>query len=322
MRLRRQKAWPGGYRVLVVFCCFCAIALLPCHRPADEANLTRVGANWQAVQDQGPVIYGDWSDADTSLLFPQPSQVRPEPEVVIPQVTVPPFGNTTPNRSPHVTRTWQMIGGVGVNVVWIDPEAPTVRVMVGFARNAHPQGGYFPFESFYSFVNRYQPRAAINGTYFNLGNGQPTGTLVRFDTYLYQGRCGTAICFDENGKVGFRFPDGSSHGFSGIKHAICTGPTLVKDAALYLHAREEGFTDPGVLGTARRSAIGQTCSDKLIFVTVNTPITLNKLANIMLKLGSRHAANLDGGSSSALYSNGVYVTKPSRRLSHVILVYD
>lgn len=267
-------------------------------------------------------MYGDWSDADASLLFPLPAQTRPEPGLAIPEVTVPPFGNTTPNRSPHVARTWQMVGGVGVNAVWINTEAPTVRVMVGFARNAHPQRGYFPFESFRSFIDRYQPRAAINGTYFHLGNGQPTGTLVRFDTYLYQGRCGTAICFDENGKVGFRFPDGTPQGFSGIRHAICTGPTLVKDAVLYLHAREEGFTDPAVLGKARRSAIGQRGSNGLVFVTVHTPITLNKLANIMLKLGCRHAANLDGGSSSGLYSNGMYVTRPSRHLSHVIVVYD
>ncbi len=324
MRPGRQGAWPGRCRGLAVICCLCVIALLPCRHPADEAH--RSGAQtllaWCGSEVHGPVMYGDWTDVDASILLPIPGGADAEAEVSLPTVTVPPFGNTTSNRSPHVSRTWQMIGGVGVNVIWINTAASTVRVLPGFAHNAHPQRGYFPFESFRSFVERYQPRAAINGTYFHLSNGQPTGTLVRFDTYLYQGRHGTAICFDETGDVAFRFPDGTAQSFRGIRHAICTGPTLVKNGALHLRAREEGFSDPAVLGTARRSAIGQTHSGKLVFVTVHTPITLNKLANIMVKLGCRHAANLDGGSSSALYSNGLYVTKPSRALSHVILVYD
>ncbi len=236
---------------------------------------------------------------------------------------LPLFGNSTPQRSPHVARSWQLIGRVGVNVITVNTAAPSVRVMPGFARHADPQRGYFPWESFHRIVARYQPRAAINGTYFHLQNGQPTGTIVRYSQYLYQGRCGTAICFHENGEVRFRFPDGTQElSFSECRHALCTGPTLARDAALYLHPREEGFTDPAVLGTARRSALGLTCSEKLILVTVHTPVTLNKLAHIMLRLGVRHAANLDGGSSSALYSNGMFVTLPNRKLSHVILVYD
>ena len=236
---------------------------------------------------------------------------------------LPLFGNSTPNRSPHVTRTWQLIGGVGVNVVKINTQARTVRVMPGFARNADPRRGYFPRDNFYHIVGRYQPRAAINGTYFHLQNGQPTGTIVRYSQYLYQGQHGTAICFDDNCKVEFRFRDGvKPFSFSGVRHAICTGPTLVRDRAVYLHPREEGFTDPRVLGTARRSAIGMTTTQKLLLVTIHTPVTLNKLAHIMLRLGCYSAANLDGGSSSGLYSNGMFVTVPRRRLSNVILVYD
>jgi hypothetical protein len=236
---------------------------------------------------------------------------------------LPLFGNSTPDRSPHVTRTWQLIGGVGVNVVKVNTLARTVRVMPGFARNADPKRGYFPRQNFYHIVGRYQPRAAINGTYFHLRNGQPTGTIVRYSQYLYQGQHGTAICFDEWCKVEFRFRDGvKPFSFLGVRHAICTGPTLVRDRAVYLHPREEGFTDPSVLGTARRSAIGITTAQKLLLVTIHTPVTLNKLAHIMLRLGCCSAANLDGGSSSGLYSNGMFVTVPGRKLSNVILVYD
>lgn len=255
------------------------------------------------------------------VLTAHPSQADETGAVVLPPLPL--FGNSTPNRSPHVVRSWQIIGGVGVNVITVNSQAPTVRVMPGFTRNADPQRGYFPSESFQQIVTRYQPRAAINGTYFHLQNGQPTGTIVRYSQYLYQGQAGTAVCFDDTGKVEFRFPEkGRPFSFIGIRHAICTGPTLVRDAAFHLNPHDEGFTDPAVLGQARRSAIGLTHTDKLLLVTVHTPITLNKLAHIMLRLGCRSAANLDGGSSSALYSNGLYVTKPSRKLSHVILVYD
>ncbi|MEN6302115.1 MAG: phosphodiester glycosidase family protein, partial [Armatimonadia bacterium] len=73
---------------------------------------------------------------------------------------------------------------------------------------------------------------------------------------------------------------------------------------------------------ARRSALGLTWDDKLVLVTVHTKISLNKLSHIMLRLGCTEAAALDGGSSTALYCNGEFISKPSRRLSNVLLVYD
>ncbi|MFO7947326.1 MAG: phosphodiester glycosidase family protein [Armatimonadota bacterium] len=244
-------------------------------------------------------------------------------EGVVRLTMLPPFGNTSEQRSAHIHRTWGIIEGVGVNVVRINPAPPRVRIMPGFARDADPQRGYFPFESFRNIVERYKPRVAINGTYFNMVNGQPTGSIVRFDTFLYQGQCGTAIRFYEDGRINFRFPNEPDHySFQDVQHAICTGPTLVRDGKFYLYPRAEGFYDPGVLGTARRSAIGLTKSGKVLLVTVHTEIPLETLARIMVRLDCRHAANLDGGSSSALYSNGAYITVPGRKLSNVILVYD
>lgn len=258
-----------------------------------------------------------------AVLLPAPARAQTGALDSYHLAMLPPFQNTSPKRSPHIRRTWGVIGGVGVNVVTVNPAARSVRIMPGFAADADPQRGYFPFESFRDIVERYKPRVAINGTYFHLANGQPTGSIVRYNTFLYQGQCGTAINFFEDGGIDFRFPDQpGGYSFRNVQHAICTGPTLVRNTCLYLHPEQEGFYDPGVLGVARRSAIGLTCSEKVVLVTVHTPISLNKLAHIMIRLGCRHAANLDGGSSSALYSNGRYVTIPQRKLSNVILVYD
>lgn len=235
------------------------------------------------------------------------------------------LGNSRQQRSEHVSRSWQLIGGVGVNVIYVNTRPENVRVVVGFGAGADPVRGYFPRDNFYRIVKWYRPRAAINGTYFHLTNGQPTGSIVRNGSFLYDGRWGTTICLDRDGHVSFRYQSGTlghHRGWAGVENAITTGPTLVRDGKLYLHARAEGFRDTNMLGIARRSAIGLTWDDRLILVTVPTPISLNKLSNIMLRFSCKAAANLDGGSSSALYCNGEFITKPQRALSHVLLVYD
>ncbi|MEN6544786.1 MAG: phosphodiester glycosidase family protein [Armatimonadia bacterium] len=236
-----------------------------------------------------------------------------------------PFQNTCKTRSCHVSRTWKLIGGVGVNAVYINTRPTSVRFLTGFAAGADPVHGYFPRENFYRTVRRYAPRVAINGTYFHMLNGQPTGAIVRHGEFLYDGRWGTTICIDKRGRVTFRYQSGTygrHRGWKGVENAITTGPTLVRKGSLWLRPRHEGFKDPRVLGQARRSALGLTWDDKLVLVTVHTKISLNKLSHIMLRLGCTEAAALDGGSSTALYCNGEFISKPSRRLSNVLLVYD
>ncbi len=266
--------------------------------------------------------------AVTTPAPPPPVDRTPSPK--LPEVSSRPkpllwYRNTTVQRSAQVAREWRLIGGVGTNIVWVDITRPHVRCVIGLARGADPERGYFPRENFYRIVKRYQPRAAINGTFFHILNGQPTGSVMRHGKLLYDGRWGTTIMMDRQGHVRFRYRSGTyGHklDWKGVYNAITTGPTLVRNGRIYLHPREEGFRDPRVLGKASRSAIGLTRHSKLVLVTVHTPVSLNKLAHIMLRLGCLHAANLDGGSSSALYCNGRYVTIPKRRLSNVILIYD
>jgi len=264
-----------------------------------------------------------------AVAVPAPAEPAPPPapgRVEAAMVYKPPaFRNSRQQRSEHVLRSWQLIGGVGVNIVTVNLSAKNVRFMPGFAAGADPVRGYFPLQNFYHIVQHYQPRVAINGTYFHLLNGSPTGPMVRHGKMLYDGRWGTTISLDDKGGLAFRYQSGTygrHRGWEGITNAISTGPTLVRDGKLWLHPRQEGFRDPAVLGRARRSALGLTWDNRLVLVTVGTRISLNKLGNIMLRLNCKQAANLDGGSSSALYSNGEYITKPNRKLSNVLLIYD
>jgi len=107
-----------------------------------------------------------------------------------------------------------------------------------------------------------------------------------------------------------------------VKDLISAGPYLVKNSEIILDAAKEGFKEAKIVnGKALRSAVGLTKDNQLLMITVNN-VTLDELAKIMLKLGAQEAINLDGGGSSALYSKGEILTKPGRKLSGVLAVYD
>ena len=80
-------------------------------------------------------------------------------------------------------------------MIYVNTQPENVRVVVGFGAGADPTRCYFPRDSFYRIVQWYRPRAAINGTYFHVTNGQPTGAIVRNGCFLYDGRWGTTQAY-------------------------------------------------------------------------------------------------------------------------------
>ena len=242
------------------------------------------------------------------------------------QLVLAPKHNVTPGPSPHVTRTWRLIGGVGVNVITVDPAGENVEIVLGLAQGTVLNIGKFGRESFASMVQRLRPRVAIDGTYFHLKNNEPVGALVMEGVLIYDGLCSSALVINEDGTVHIEH-----HGMAMGRHvnwpvncrtALCSGPTLVDHGHIHLNPYDEGFGDPSLFGIARRSAVGVTRGGKMLLATVETPITWNKLANIMLDLGAVEALNLDGGGSTALYADGKIITKPTRLLTNLLMVYD
>ena len=140
---------------------------------------------------------------------------------------------------------------------------------------------------------------------------------------VHKGVVGTGVCFTPNNTVRY-MPIKSGHltGWEGYETVLCAGPTLVKDGSIFLCPKDQGFTDPGLFGKTKRTAMGTTANNKLILVVVDTPIQLRTLARIMLKLGAIDAVDLDGGTSSALYHNGRTISHPGRRLTNLLVVYD
>jgi exopolysaccharide biosynthesis protein len=248
------------------------------------------------------------------------------PTAVDELVTAPQFTTSQAERSAHVSRTWEVVGGVGANVVTVNPKPENVNVVLGLANGTVLSQGRFGRESFGSMVRRFKPRVAINGTYFNLRTSAPVGALVMEGRLIYDGLSSAVLTVGEDGQVRIEYHRskfGRDFGWAGtIRTAIGAGPMLLRNGRVALTPYDEGFGDPSIFAVARRSAVGVNSQGKLLLVTVHTPVTLNKLAHIMLKLGSVDAMALDGGTSSALYSNGEYITKPGRALTNLILIYD
>jgi len=208
--------------------------------------------------------------------------------------------------------------GLTLNVVTADLGQPEVRVVTAAARR-------FPYsaESFGSLIARAQPTAAINGTYFGQRNLCLVGDLVVEGRPIYLGRLGTALALTDEGQA--KFVDmqvGRQTGWRGYRSVVCAGPRLIMEGQQIVSPREEGFSDPHVLGRARRSALGVTLENRLLLVTTAGAATLTQLARAMSALGAHWAINLDGGTSSALYYRGRAITAPGRRLTNWILVYD
>ena len=207
---------------------------------------------------------------------------------------------------------------VSVHVITANLNAKSVRVTPALARH-----GVGTSEGFGSMVFRLQPTAAITGTYFCVNGLTPVADLVIESNPISFGCVGTAICFTGDNKVEFkRTYLGRRDDWSGYVSVIYGGPRLVSAGVAYVSPSSEGFKDGGMYRAAARAAVGVTKKNKLLLVTVNSPVYLSKMARIMRDLGAVDAINLDGGSSTALYYRGLVPSHPGRRLTNLLVIYE
>ena len=212
---------------------------------------------------------------------------------------------------------YQEIDNFPVKYIVINMNDPDVVVTPAVASN-FPEG----LESWDSLLHRFQPDAAINGTYFDMSNGHPVGDIAIEGSLLCRGSISCALCITPSNHVDF-FNCFIPHeaAWDGYRSVLCAGPRLLADGELCVTALQEGFHDPRVLGSAARSAIGLCTDGALLLITISKNISLMNLAAVCKKLGAFQAMSLDGGSSSALYAAGRTLTTPGRKLSNLLVVY-
>jgi exopolysaccharide biosynthesis protein len=118
----------------------------------------------------------------------------------------------------------------------------------------------------------------------------------------------------------FNSDTGVMAGLPQIDAAVGAGPLLLKNGVIDINTQRDGFTDPKITTNANgRSFIGIDGLGRLVMGTMSSA-TISDMAEVLKQLDFKDAMNLDGGSSSALYSNGTVLTSPGRLLSNAFIV--
>ncbi len=101
------------------------------------------------------------------------------------------------------------------------------------------------------------------------------------------------------------------------RFAVCAAPMLVERGAMNITCSEDDVPADIATSVRARTAVGVDKNDALIIVVVRESkeagiagMSLNALAQYMLKLGAVDALNLDGGGSSEFVLNGAPMNVP------------
>lgn len=204
-----------------------------------------------------------------------------------------------------------------VRYVVADLNNPNVRVGVVTARQLGRD------ESIWELLARARPTAAVTGTYFSTTSKLPVGDIVIEGERVHFGGVGTALCITYDNQVHFiRQPLHRQRDWSQYRVVLGAGPRLLQRGRVALYPPGEGFRDRRVYAQGKRVAVGVTPQNKLLLVVVEQPVSLRRLAWIMLGLGATEAIALDGGGSSCLYYRREVKVLPRRKLTNLLVVYE
>ncbi|MBI3589895.1 MAG: phosphodiester glycosidase family protein [Candidatus Melainabacteria bacterium] len=124
----------------------------------------------------------------------------------------------------------------------------------------------------------------------------------------------------------------STPDWSGVAEAVSGGPYLIMDGQVYLDLSNQKFKFAKKDTYAPRSAIGIGKNGNLFLIALDgrnngysVGLSLNDLAEFLIKLDLKEAINLDGGGSTTLVANGEIINKLSehheRKISNGLLIF-
>lgn len=207
-------------------------------------------------------------------------------------------------------------GRLTAHIIAIDLNNQGTRVTVALAK-----GGTGKHEPFKGMVKRVKPAAAITGTFFDTRTFIPTGDIAVYGTLVHVGVIGSALCIDRNNKpCVVSLKEGRKQGWMDYETVLCAGPRLVKNGAVSIALKKEGFRS-SLTAPTRRTAVGITGKGKILLLVINCSASLHDTARALLAAGAREGLCLDGGSSTGLYYNGSFLAVPNRQLTNLIVVY-
>ncbi len=189
------------------------------------------------------------------------------------------------------------------------------KISVGVSKYLGVGGQYV-----YDMAKQQNAVLAINGGGFYDPNysstgGNPLGVTIKDGEVItdetYSSNNGGIIGFNwSNQLVLLRNADGNEALDAGIRDAVTMGPFLI------VNGNMADIKGNGGWGYAARTAIGQRADGIVLMLVVDSNefrtkgASIKDLAEIMERYGAVNAANLDGGTSSAMVENGKLINDP------------
>lgn len=185
-----------------------------------------------------------------------------------------------------------------------------------------------PTKSLADYVKENNGVVGMNGSYFCPPDySNCSGKTNTFDYALYDSNARKWINKDARswGDTGLMTFNGNSARFykrssdyngDGVDAAISNYPSLLEDGDIVVDEDILTSYQKDVKGT--RGAIG--FGGENIYLALILGATVEDAAYAMRALGAKDALNLDGGGSSAMYSNGGYIVGPGRSLPNAIVL--
>ncbi len=160
------------------------------------------------------------------------------------------------------------------------------------------------------FAKRNNAVAAINGGGFADENGfgsggTPTGIVIRNGNLVYgsETTVSSVVAFDENDRLIVGRMSGAEALEKNIRDAVSFGPAFIVNGEPMEVSGTSGGVNP-------RTVIGQRADGAVLLLVIDgrqahsLGATYKDCIDVMLQYGAVNAANLDGGSSTAMVYNG------------------
>ncbi len=183
-------------------------------------------------------------------------------------------------------------------------------------------------KSLADYVKRSGGFAGMNGSYFCPPDyGSCDGKINSSDFALYDSNEGKwehkdALTWFDTGLMTFNggspsfYRKTSDYGGGGVTAGISNYPSLVKDGDIVVDGDKLTSYQKDIKGTRGVIGVG---GENLYLAIVNSATVIDA-AYVIRSLGAKHALNLDGGGSSAMYINGKYIVGPGRSLPNAIVL--
>lgn len=209
-----------------------------------------------------------------------------------------------------------VVGGIAalsprVHVIPFSPASQILSIHVASSRSG---------DAFTQIVARNKPAVAFNGTFYGV-DGKPLGILRSRGKWAFRGgHMRTAFAVDRNGRAILLSRDEVRRNPSRFPFAIAGGPRLLRDGIVCLNPEAEGFRPASRRRRASRTALGIRRDGMAMVVVDEDAVTLAEFAIVCRKAGAVNAVNLDGGSATALYTNGKTLVSPSCPMANVVMI--